>query len=147
MGAVAGGADEALHGDPYEAIKVGAAASALPWVGRQMIENPSIVKGITKWNNSKALSAATKAGRSALAKAAPAVTADDEKREPLDLSMPLPDAPERASGGKVDEDALVERLIKRWKSAKRETDRGTKELLKQPDAAVVRALDIAQAHL
>ena len=54
---------------------------------------------------------------------------------------------ERATGGKVDHEALVERLIQRWKAAKRETDKSTKPLLKVPDAAIVRALDIAQEHI
>jgi hypothetical protein len=53
----------------------------------------------------------------------------------------------RATGGKVDHEALVERLIQKWKSAKRETDKSTKPLLKVPDAAIVRALDIAQEHI
>ena len=50
---------------------------------------------------------------------------------------------QRASGGKVDIDMLVNRLIKRWKDAKKTTDKGTEALLKVPDAAIVRALDIA----
>ena len=50
---------------------------------------------------------------------------------------------QRASGGKVDMEALVTRLINRWKAAKRETDKSTKPLLSVPDAAIVRALDVA----
>jgi len=52
----------------------------------------------------------------------------------------------RATGGKVEKpdlEVLVNRLIRRWKEAKRVTDRGTEKLLKVPDAAIVRALDIA----
>lgn len=53
----------------------------------------------------------------------------------------------RASGGKVDSDALVERLIKRWKDAKKATDRTTEPLLKVPDATIQKALNIAQEHI
>lgn len=53
----------------------------------------------------------------------------------------------RASGGKVDHEALVARLISRWKSAKKATDATTEPLLKMPDSAIVRALDIAQEHI
>jgi hypothetical protein len=53
----------------------------------------------------------------------------------------------RASGGKVNHDALVERLIQRWKSAKKSTDKITEPLLKMPDAAIVRALEISQEHI
>ncbi len=52
--------------------------------------------------------------------------------------------PQRASGGKVDNvDVLVDRLIKRWKDTKRSTDKSTEGLLKVPDAAIVKALNIA----
>lgn len=54
---------------------------------------------------------------------------------------------QRASGGKVDHDALVERLYRRWKAAKRETDKTTKTLLGVPDATIIKALDIAQEHI
>lgn len=50
----------------------------------------------------------------------------------------------RATGGKVDHEALVERLIQRWKAAKKANDAGTETLLKAPDASIIRALDIAQ---
>jgi hypothetical protein len=53
----------------------------------------------------------------------------------------------RASGGKVDHEALVEKLMQRWKAAKRETDKTTKPLLNVPDAAIVRALDIAGSQI
>lgn len=49
----------------------------------------------------------------------------------------------RATGGKVDHEALVNRLIQRWKSAKKMNDAGTETLLKAPDASIIRALDIA----
>ena len=50
---------------------------------------------------------------------------------------------ERARGGKVDMEALVTRLINRWKAAKKQTDATTKPLLKVPDATIVKALDLA----
>lgn len=50
----------------------------------------------------------------------------------------------RASGGKVDHEALLNRLIQRWKVAKKMNDAGTETLLKAPDASIIRALDIAQ---
>lgn len=53
----------------------------------------------------------------------------------------------RASGGKVvDPDALLNKLIQRWKSAKKMNDAGTETLLKAPDASIIRALDIAQEN-
>lgn len=50
---------------------------------------------------------------------------------------------ERASGGKVDHDALLGKLIQRYKAAKKMNDAGTETLLKAPDASIIRALDIA----
>ena len=61
------------------------------------------------------------------------------------LTKPVPEPPPiaRATGGKVDHEALVNRLIQRWKSAKKMNDAGTETLLKAPDASIIRALDIA----
>lgn len=53
----------------------------------------------------------------------------------------------RASGGKVDHEALVNRLIARWKAAKKETDRGTAGLLNVPDETITKALKIAQQSI
>ncbi len=56
------------------------------------------------------------------------------------------DAITRATGGKVEKpdlESLVNKLIARWKAAKRETDKSTKPLLKVPDATIVKSLDIA----
>jgi hypothetical protein len=50
---------------------------------------------------------------------------------------------ERASGGRVDHEALLGRLIQRYKAAKKANDAGTETLLKAPDASIIRALDIA----
>jgi hypothetical protein len=54
---------------------------------------------------------------------------------------------QRAAGGKVTDDMLVNRLTRRWQAAKRATDETTKPLLNQPDNAIIRALEIAQEHL
>jgi hypothetical protein len=51
---------------------------------------------------------------------------------------------ERAAGGKVDQDVLVDRLIQRWKAAKKMSDAGTENLLKASDASIIRALGIAE---
>lgn len=50
---------------------------------------------------------------------------------------------ERAAGGKVDHEALLNRLIQRYKAAKKMNDAGTETLLKAPDASIIKALDIA----
>jgi len=76
---------------------------------------------------------------------APAVgfgTAESKERD-IDST----DAIGRASGGKVDIESLVTKLINRWKAAKRETDETTKPLLKVPDAAIVKALQVSQEHI
>jgi hypothetical protein len=57
------------------------------------------------------------------------------------------DSIQRARGGKVDIDTLVNRLIKRWHEAKRATDSHTKALLKEPDSVIVKALNVAQEHI
>lgn len=51
---------------------------------------------------------------------------------------------ERASGGKVDDEALILRLMNKMKQAKRATDKTTKPLLGVPDESIVKALDVAQ---
>jgi hypothetical protein len=59
-------------------------------------------------------------------------------------ALPSVTRPQRASGGKVlSHEQLVERLIKRWRDAKKATDASTKPLLGVPDAAIVKALHIA----
>lgn len=61
------------------------------------------------------------------------------------LSKPMPEPPPiaRATGGKVDDDALLNRLVQRYKAAKKMNDAGTEPLLKAPDASIIKALDIA----
>ena len=51
----------------------------------------------------------------------------------------------RKAGGRVHSvNALVDELMGRAKSARRETDKHTEVLLNHPDEAVVKALDVAQ---
>lgn len=50
----------------------------------------------------------------------------------------------RASGGTVDDEALINRLMNMAKQAKRATDKTTKPLLNVPDESIVKALDVAQ---
>ena len=52
----------------------------------------------------------------------------------------------RATGGRVDHDALVDRLFNRWKAAQKEADATTEPLLKFPDETIAKALRLAQSH-
>jgi DNA-binding transcriptional regulator YdaS (Cro superfamily) len=71
----------------------------------------------------------------------------DVLRKNLNLANPGGSPIARATGGKVDHEALVERLISRWKAAKKATDKTSEALLKVPDATITRALKIAQEHI
>ena len=81
--------------------------------------------------------------------------AQREAKQAADVSKTLQEnrnrasggAVSRATGGRVGVDELVEKLVRRWRQAKRETDAGTKELLKLPDPIVTKALNIAQERL
>jgi hypothetical protein len=55
----------------------------------------------------------------------------------------------RATGGRtgISDDELVERLMRKWRSAKRQTDESTKPLLRVPDAAIIHALKVSGALL
>lgn len=53
------------------------------------------------------------------------------------------DATQRSSGGKVDMEALITRLMKRWKAAKVATDQTTRPLLGVHDDTIAKALEIA----
>lgn len=56
-------------------------------------------------------------------------------------------APSFASGGKVDHDALVGRLMDRWHAARKAAKKTTEPLLSVPDPVVAKALEIAgRAH-
>lgn len=83
-------------------------------------------------------------GLNKVAPAAPAVATGMSVGE----GETLKDQPiERASGGKVDHEALLARLMKRWKDAKKVTAEKTKPLLKTPDSAVAKALQVAQESI
>lgn len=71
----------------------------------------------------------------------------DALRKNLTLANPDSTPIARASGGKVDQDALVNALINRWKAAKKATDKTTEPLLRLPDSTIVKALNIAQEHI
>jgi hypothetical protein len=74
-------------------------------------------------------------------------TGDPDAKELAD-HLTQKDRAQRASGGKVDDhEALVEKLMKRWRAAKKATDQTTKPLLNMPDSAVARALEIAGQHI
>jgi hypothetical protein len=73
---------------------------------------------------------------------------DPDARDLAAYLTPQTEPIARASGGKVDTvDALVEKLMARWKQAKRATDETTKPLLTVPDSAIARALTISQEHI
>ena len=73
-------------------------------------------------------------------------TGDPDAKD-LGAALTPNDRPQRASGGKVDHEALVEKLMKRWKAAKKATDQTTKPLLNMPDSAVARALEISGSQI
>lgn len=64
----------------------------------------------------------------------------------IDTPAPTPPVTGRASGGRVDHEALVNRLFTRWKQAQKESDRVTEPLLTLPDEAITKALRIAQSR-
>lgn len=65
-----------------------------------------------------------------------------------DEAQKIADRPGHASGGKVAGiDGMVDKLVSRWRSAKKATNETTKPLLNVPDAAIVKALDIAQESI
>lgn len=53
----------------------------------------------------------------------------------------------RASGGKVDHEALVKKLMTRWHAARKAESKSTEPLLKMPDSSIIKALDLAQEHI
>ena len=124
-------------GDPHVAMSAVAGVAANNVLGRALT-NPRVVNWFAK---------TTKAPMSALPNAVNQLSQmNDPDAHALAQYLQQPQPIARATGGKVqkpDLDTLVNKLIQRWKAAKRETDRGTSKLLKVPDAAIARALDIA----
>jgi hypothetical protein len=110
--------------------------------------NHLLARALTNPTTVRWLAKQTKAPVSTLPNAVKQLSnTDDSDAKDLAEYLQSNDRQARASGGKVDHEALVERLIKRWKSAKKETDETTKPLLNVPDAAIVKALDIAQESI
>jgi len=63
------------------------------------------------------------------------------------VAMLEPERLQRASGGKIGHDHLVDRLMNMAKAAKRATNKTTEPLLKSDDSAIAHALHIAQQAL
>jgi hypothetical protein len=111
-------------------------------------------RGVAKWlANPKTvdwLNSATKAPTSAIPNLVNQLgKIDDPDARSLHdyLTQQQPQA--RASGGRTGptDDELVERLMKRYRAAKRAEDASTKPLLEQPDAAIIHALKISGSRL
>jgi hypothetical protein len=111
-------------------------------------------RGVSKWlANPKTvdwLNSATKAPTSAIPNLVNQLgKIDDPDARSLHdyLTQQQPQA--RASGGRTGptDDELVERLMKRYRAAKRAEDASTKPLLEQPDAAIIHALKISGSRL
>lgn len=128
-------------GDPHVLAATGAGLAATNILSRALT-NPKVVNWFAQ---------TTKAPMSALPNAVNQLTQmKDSDAQALAQYLQQPSSPppiQRASGGRVDVDSLVERLIRRWRETKRATDASTKPLLRQPDSAIVRALDIAGRSL
>lgn len=93
---------------------------------------------------SKILSATKDAKAVKATQAAKLKFAQDATAAGAGIDIPATPSPiTRASGGKVDHEALLNRLVQRYKAAKKMNDDGTETLLKAPDASIIRALDIA----
>ena len=81
--------------------------------------------------------------------------ASSQERALLPSPKPSPDrtpsgertATSRASGGKVDHEALVSRLMGRWHAARKAANETTKPLLNESDATIAKALSIARGAL
>jgi hypothetical protein len=120
LAAILEGAGAALTGEPGMAIKTAAAMGG----------NNILARTLANPKNSARLARSTKVPTSQVLPVAVSQAARDGDIQ-------------RASGGKVDHEALVTRLMNRWKSAKKETDKTTKPLLGVSDSAIAKALDIA----
>jgi hypothetical protein len=120
LAAILEGAGAAITGEPGMALKTAGAIGG----------NYALAKTLANPKNSARLASPTKVPTSQILPVAVSQAARDGDIQ-------------RASGGKVDHEALVSKLMARWKAAKRETDATTKPLLKVNDNAIAKALDIA----
>lgn len=128
------GLTHALAGHPGTLAATGGGFVANNILARSLT-NPKVVGWLAK---------STKAPISSLPNAVNQLSKVNDPDAQALASYLNPPAPiSRASGGKVDHEALVVRLIRKWKEAKKETNKTTEPLLKLPDAAIVKALDIA----
>jgi len=133
------GLTHAMQGDPHTLIATAGGVAANNLLSRALT-NPRTVQ----W-----LAQSTKVPVSALPNAVNQLAklgqSDPDAR---DLAAYLSgaqttDRPQRANGGKVDNEALVQRLVNRWKAAKRSTDETTKPLLNVHDDIIAKALSVA----
>jgi hypothetical protein len=127
-----------MQGDPHTLVAAAGGVGANNIMARALT-NPKTVGWLAK---------STKAPMSSLPNAVNQLSRiNDPDAHDLAAYLQQPAPIARASGGKVDIDVLVNRLIKRWKDAKKSTDKSTEPLLRQPDSVIVRALEVAQQHL
>lgn len=61
----------------------------------------------------------------------------------IDIGATPETAGARASGGKVDHEVLVSRLMSRWHAARKSANKTTEPLLRLPDETIAKALEIA----
>jgi hypothetical protein len=134
------GLDIAASGEPVKgAIRAALSVSSVNAMGRAMRSQGLVGKylqnGLPVLNN---LAPDVRAW-------APVVGYGAAETRPRDQSNA--DTTSRATGGKVDHEALAEKLHHRFKSAVRAENKSTKPLLHVPDAHIASALKIAQAHI
>lgn len=117
------------YGTDIAAAHAGPVGYAVKKIGSAMVKNARDRRAIE----------ATKAAKLKFAQSATAPGAG--------IEMPASSQITRATGGKVDHEALVNRLMARWEAAKKATRETTQPFLRQPDTAIVKALEIAQEHI
>jgi hypothetical protein len=110
--------------------------------------NNALSRALTNPKTVAWLAKTTKAPISALPNAIHQLSQmDDPDAQALAAAIQPPVS--RASGGRIGKsiDELVGRLVSKWKDAKKATDKTTEPLLKVPDNAIMKALNIAQEHI
>jgi hypothetical protein len=118
------------YGADLAAAHAGPVGYAVKKIGSAVVKNAKDKKAID----------ATKAAKLKFAQDATAPGAGLDASGPSSIIT-------RASGGKVDHEALVNRLMDRWHQARRDTNKSTEPLLALPDESIIKALDVAQAHI
>lgn len=123
----------AASGEPVKAgLKTAAGAMGLNTAGKAMRS-----QGLVGQYLARGLGPVGRVAAPIVKRAAPALGYGSAMSAP-------PENIERASGGRVDVDSLVDKLVNRWKSAKKATNESTKPLLRLSDTSVAKALEIAQ---